>query len=72
MSFRVFIAAAGLSLAGAGCALTSAGEDPALKQAIAEGDAAYARGEFTTFDTAAEFADDLKSRLMKRQQRTRD
>lgn len=44
----------------------------ALKQAIAEGDAAYARGEFTTFDTAAEFADDLKSRLMKRQQRTRD
>lgn len=35
MSFRVLVAVAGLSLAGAGCALAPAGDDPALKQSIA-------------------------------------
>lgn len=39
----------------------------ALRQAIAEGDAAYARGDVTTYTEPGQLAADLKSRLIERQ-----
>ena len=36
----------------------------ALKQAIAEGDAALARGDFKTYTAPGQFAADLKARLL--------
>ena len=37
----------------------------ALKQAIAEGDAAYARGDFTTYTVAGQLGSDLKAKLVR-------
>ena len=37
----------------------------ALRQAIAEGDAAYARGEYTTYTAPGRLAADLKAKLLK-------
>jgi antitoxin ParD1/3/4 len=38
----------------------------ALRQAIAEGDAAYARGDFRSYTAPGQLAEDLKDRLRKR------
>ena len=43
----------------------------ALRQAIDEGDAAYARGEYTTYTEPGQLAADLKARLLKRQDPSR-
>lgn len=40
----------------------------ALRRAIAEGDQAYAQGEFKTYASGGELADDLKAGLLRRQQ----
>ncbi len=39
----------------------------ALRQAIDEGDAAFARGEFKSYTIPGELAADLKTRLLKSQ-----
>ena len=39
----------------------------ALRRAVAEGDAAYARGEYTAYKERGQLATDLKARLRKRQ-----
>jgi antitoxin ParD1/3/4 len=45
----------------------------ALRKAIAEGDDAYARGAFASYEAAADLAADLKAGLLKRQpSRSRD
>jgi antitoxin ParD1/3/4 len=43
----------------------------ALRHAIGEGDAAYARGEFTAYTEPGQLAADLKSKLLKSQDRSR-
>ena len=43
----------------------------ALRQAISEGDAAYARGEFTAYTQTGQLAADLKAKLLKDQERSR-
>jgi antitoxin ParD1/3/4 len=44
----------------------------ALRKAIASGDAACARGEFTTYTEPGQLAADLKARLMKRHGKSGD
>lgn len=43
----------------------------ALRQAIDEGDAAYERGEFTSYTEPGQLAADLKAKLLKNQDRSR-
>jgi antitoxin ParD1/3/4 len=45
----------------------------ALRKALTEGDEAYARGAFKSYETASDFAADLKAGLLERQpSRSRD
>jgi antitoxin ParD1/3/4 len=44
----------------------------ALRQAIDEGDAAFARGEFKTYNAPGQLAADLKAKLLKNHDRSRD
>ncbi len=43
----------------------------ALRHAISEGDAAYARGEFTSYTEPGQLAADLKAKLLKDHERSR-
>lgn len=44
----------------------------ALRKMIEEGDAAYARGDYKTYDAPGQLADDLKTALLQRRGKSRD